>query len=161
MANPFLNLTNKVKEAFSGGDEYPEEAEEEYVELNTGVKEGTRTKIIVRPFVIEDFSDIKLILDSLRDGYTIGLVNIKPLKEKDLVELKRAINKLKKTCDAVDGDIAGFGDDWIVVTPSFAEIYRAKPGIGENQQHANSHAQEQAPRQSPQSVEMYDDEDIF
>ena len=34
------------------------------------------------------------------------------------------LNKLKKTCDAIEGDIAGFGEDWIVVTPSFAKVYR-------------------------------------
>ena len=101
------------------------EGEKEYLELDT---EGGESKanIIVRPFVIEDFSDIKDILDSLREGYTIALINIKPLKEKDLVDLKRAINKLKKTCDAIDGDIAGFGEDYIVVTPSFAKVYRSK-----------------------------------
>jgi SepF-like predicted cell division protein (DUF552 family) len=60
----------------------------------------------------------------LREGYTIALVNIRPLRDRDLVELKRAINKLKKTCDAVDGDIAGFGDDWIAVVPAFASIHR-------------------------------------
>ncbi len=54
------------------------------------------------------------------------MVNIKPLKEKDLIELKRAINKLKKTADAIDGDIAGFGEDYIVATPSFASVYRSK-----------------------------------
>ena len=48
------------------------------------------------------------------------------MKDKDLVELKRAINKLKKTTDAIEGEIAGFGDDYIVVTPSFAKIYRGK-----------------------------------
>ncbi len=100
------------------------EAEDEYVELNTDAGEQQQPKIMVRPFVIEDFSDIKQILDVLREGYTICLINIKPLKEKDLVELKRAINKLKKTCDAIEGDIAGFGDDYIVVAPSFATIYR-------------------------------------
>lgn len=101
------------------------EGEKEYLELDT---EGGESKanIIVRPFVIEDFSDIKEILDSLREGYTIALINIRPLKDKDLVDLKRAINKLKKTCDAIDGDIAGFGEDYIVVTPSFAQIYRSK-----------------------------------
>ena len=101
------------------------EGEKEYLELDT---EGGESKanIIVRPFVIDDFSDIKEILDSLREGYTIALINIKPLKDKDLVDLKRAINKLKKTCDAIDGDIAGFGEDYIVVTPSFAQIYRSK-----------------------------------
>ncbi len=102
-----------------------ETGEDEYLELDTD-SEYSGQKIIVRPFMIEDFSDIKPILDSLRDGQTIALINIKPLKDKDLVELKRAINKLKKTCDAIEGDIAGFGDDYIVVTPHFAEIYRTE-----------------------------------
>jgi len=108
--------------------------EEEYVEIDTEAERDKTSKIIVRPFVMEDFSDIKEILDSLREGYTIALINIKPLKDKDLVELKRAINKLKKTCDAIDGDIAGFGDDYVVVTPNFAEIFRTKStnNIGED-----------------------------
>ncbi len=106
-----------------------EPGDEEYLELDTE-SEYTGSKIIVRPFMIEDFSDIKPILDSLRDGQTIALVNIKPLKDKDLVELKRAINKLKKTCDAIEGDIAGFGDDYIIVTPHFAEIYRTEQSKG-------------------------------
>ena len=54
------------------------------------------------------------------------MVNIRPLKDRDLVELKRAINKLKKTCEAIEGDLAGFGDDWLVVTPSFASVFRNK-----------------------------------
>lgn len=103
-----------------------DEGEAEYVEIDTDEERETTSKVVVRPFVMEDFSDIKEILDSIREGYTIALINIKPLKDKDLVELKRAINKLKKTCDAIDGDIAGFGDDYVVVTPSFAEIHRTK-----------------------------------
>lgn len=105
------------------------EIEDEYVELNADANfDPGDAQITVRPFAIEDFSDIKPILDSLREGYTICLINIKPLKEKDLVELKRSINKLKKTVDAIEGDIAGFGEDYIVVTPSFAKIHRAADG---------------------------------
>jgi SepF-like predicted cell division protein (DUF552 family) len=101
------------------------ESEDEYVELNNDAPTAGGNKILVRPFNLGDFGDIKPILDALREGYTICLVNIRPLKDKDLVELKRAINKLKKTCDAVEGDIAGFGEDYIVITPSFAKVYRA------------------------------------
>lgn len=101
-----------------------------YVEIDTAAAEE-RAKIIVRPFVIEDFSDVKSILDSLREGYTIALINIKPLKDKDLLELKRAVNKLKKTCDAIEGDIAGFGEDWIAVVPSFAQIHRERLQTGQ------------------------------
>ena len=98
--------------------------EEGYVEIDTSAAEEGRAKILVRPYTIEDFSDIKPVLDSLREGYTIALINIRPLKDKDLLELKRAVNKLKKTTDAIEGDIAGFGEDWIVVVPSFATIHR-------------------------------------
>lgn len=107
-------------------EDLDEGGEQEYVEIDTEEEREKNTKVVVRPFVMEDFSDIKEVLDVVREGYTIALINTKPLRDKDLVELKRAINKLKKTCDAIDGDIAGFGDDYIVVTPNFAEIYRNK-----------------------------------
>jgi SepF-like predicted cell division protein (DUF552 family) len=124
MAWKFFSFKKSRKERYDDDDNL--QAEDDYVELNTEGEKGKHSKIIVRPFVMQDFSDIKTVLDSLREGYTIALVNIKPLKEKDLVELKRAVNKLKKTCDAIEGDIAGFGDDYIVITPSFASIYRSK-----------------------------------
>src|SRR3989338_3855439 len=118
---------SKLRERMGSSSQILHEAEEEgYVELGADTSEGG-SRITVRPFVIEDFESIKPILDSLREGHTIALVNIKPLKDKDLVELKRAINKLKKTCDAIDGDIAGFGDNWIAAVPNFAQIHRHKP----------------------------------
>ena len=123
---------SKFKDKFVNdfeGNEFPEEFAEDYVELDSAA-ETPKAKIIVRPFVIDDFADIKPTLDALREGYTIALINIKPLKDKDLVELKRAINKLKKTCDAIDGDIAGFGEDWIVVTPGFASVHRENRVLG-------------------------------
>ncbi len=103
---------------------YPEEAGEDYIEIDTKKELAGKNKVLVRPFIIENFNDVKYTIDSLREGYTIALVNIKPLKDKDIVELKRAVEKIKKTCDAMQGDIAGFGDDWIVVTPNFAQVYR-------------------------------------
>lgn len=116
---------SKLKEKFSGPKYEELEHEQGYVEIeNDG--EAAKSKVLVRPFMLDDFDDVKPILDSLREGYTIALVNIRPLKDKDLVELKRAINKLKKTADAIEGEIAGFGDDYLVVTPSFASIYRSK-----------------------------------
>ncbi|PIN75065.1 hypothetical protein COV18_04890 [Candidatus Woesearchaeota archaeon CG10_big_fil_rev_8_21_14_0_10_37_12] len=114
---------SKLKEKF-GGSKYNEFGEEEYVELENDT-DAAKSKVLVRPFVLDDFEDVKPVLQSLREGYTIALVNIRPLKEKDIVELKRAINKLKKTTEAIDGQIAGFGEDSLVITPSFASIYRS------------------------------------
>lgn len=120
-----MSILAKLKEKFSGPKYDEMEKETEYVELEND-NESMRSKVVVRPFMLEQFDDVKPILDSLREGYTIALVNIRPLKDKDLVELKRAINKLKKTTDAIEGEIAGFGDDFLVVTPAFASIYRSK-----------------------------------
>ncbi|MBI3034441.1 cell division protein SepF [Candidatus Woesearchaeota archaeon] len=128
MAGFFSNIKGKFSEMFSSDTEDSEllnEGDKEYVELDTSGS-AEKNKVTVRPFTIQDFADIKLILDVLREGSTIALVNIRPLKDKDLIELKRAINKLKKTSDAIGGDIAGFGDDYVVITPSFAQVYRAR-----------------------------------
>ncbi len=125
-----MGFLKKIKEKLgtSSSSEMFEEAEHGYVELGSETVTDTRSKLMVRPFVIEEFEGIKPILDSLREGHTVALINIKPLKDKDLVELKRAINKLKKTCDAIEGDIAGFGENWIAAVPSFAHIYRGPKG---------------------------------
>ena len=115
----------RIKEKFTQPREEEEGSPGDYVELeNERAKTDDRSKILVRPFVMEEFEDIKEILDVLREGSTIALVNIKPLKDKDLVELKRAISKLRKTCEAIDGDIAGFGEDYVVAAPYFARIHR-------------------------------------
>jgi len=118
----FSKLKNKI--FGSTRDDYPDEFVDEYIEIDTKRDIGKKSKIVVKPFVISDFVDVKPALDALREGYTIALINIKPIKDRDIVELKRVVNKLKKTCDAIEGDIAGFGEDWVVVTPGFAHIYR-------------------------------------
>jgi len=120
----FKSITNSLRRIGSDDYEIPVESSD-YIQVQT--EETSRPKVIVRPFLLEDFEDIKPVIDALREGYTIALVNIRPLRDRDLVELKRAINKLKKTCDAVEGDIAGFGDDWVAVVPSFASIHREQP----------------------------------
>jgi SepF-like predicted cell division protein (DUF552 family) len=113
----------KLKEKIS--EFFGKEAESEYIEIDLG-QEAEKKKVVVRPFVIKNFEEINEILNALREGYTIAVVDIKQLKQKDMIELKRAIAKLKKTADALEGEIAGFGESIIIVTPSFAKIYKPK-----------------------------------
>lgn len=87
-----MGFFSKMKDKLSGPKYDELEQETGYVELeNDG--EVSKSKVLVRPFMLEDFDDVKPVLDSLREGYTIALVNIRPLKDKDLVELKRADRK--------------------------------------------------------------------
>jgi SepF-like predicted cell division protein (DUF552 family) len=98
---------------------------EDFVEIDVNGPQSKESKIIVKPFVLRQFDDINEILNSLREGYTIAVIDIKTLKTKDVIELKRAIQKIKKTVEALEGSIAGFGDNMILATPKFAEIHKA------------------------------------
>lgn len=111
----------KIKEGISKF--FSKEEQPEYIEIDLG-EEVKKNKVKVHPFVLRQFDDVNEILNSLREGYTIAIIDINPLKKKDMIELKRVIAKLKKTADALEGEVAGFGDSTIIVTPNFAEIYK-------------------------------------
>lgn len=97
--------------------------EEEFIELDTESLDRKSERVPIKVDKIEDFSDSDRVQKQVREG-SIVLVKIKSLREKDISELKRAIDKLRKTCIAINGDIAGIDEDWIVLTPSFAHIAR-------------------------------------
>ena len=78
-------------------------------------------------FALKDYDDVNNILNSLREGYTIAIIDIKTLRQKDSIELKRAVSKIKKTIDALEGNIAGFGENMVIATPSFAKIHKEHP----------------------------------
>ena len=100
--------------------------EEEFIELEPEDMRKKSAKIFVKYFILADFADVKPVIDSLREGYTIALIKIKPLKDKDMNELKRAINKVKRTCEAIDGEIVGIDEDWIVAVPNFIEVFKGE-----------------------------------
>ncbi|MAH03842.1 hypothetical protein CMI39_03590 [Candidatus Pacearchaeota archaeon] len=113
-------VLNKIKKIFSdsiNGDS----GDEDYLEIDLG-QEKKDKKVIVKLFVLKQYEDVNDILSALRDGYTIAVIDIKTLRKRDSIELKRAISKIKKTTDAIEGSIAGFLEDIVVVTPSFAKI---------------------------------------
>lgn len=109
-------VLDKIRDMFKKSGQ-----ESDYLEIDLG-KDLKKAKILVKPFILKKFEDVNEILNYLREGYTIAIIDIKPLKAKDIIEVKRAISKLKKTADALEGSIAGFGDGIVIITPSFAEI---------------------------------------
>jgi SepF-like predicted cell division protein (DUF552 family) len=108
-----------------GKDETRQLEEEEYIEIDTASVDSISGKVSIKVDKLEDFSDSDRIQKAVREG-SIVLVKIKTLKEKDMSELKRAIEKLRKTVIAINGDIAGIDEDWVVVCPSFAHVAREK-----------------------------------
>ncbi len=103
----------------TGGDE----VSPEFIEIDLEqAKEDS--KVLVKTFALRTYEDINPVLNALREGYTIAVIDIKVLKQKDVIELKRSISKIKKTVDALEGSIAGFGENTIIATPSFAKIQK-------------------------------------
>jgi len=112
---------DKLKKMFSGSNGI--DAQEDYLEIDLG-KEEQEQKVFVKLFTLKDYEEVNNILNSLREGYTIAVVDIGTLRRKDPLELKRAVSKIKKTSDAMEGHIAGFGENVVIVTPSFAKVHK-------------------------------------
>ncbi len=112
----------KLKKAFGSSSE-DDLIQEEYIELDLDSKKNQDHKVMVKLFVIKKYEDANRILNSIREGYTIAIVDFKILKQKDPIELKRAVAKLKKTVEAINGSIAGH-ENFLVITPAFAQIYK-------------------------------------
>lgn len=117
----FKDLVEKISGTTYLKYENEDEDQDEYVEV-VPKKDTGKTKVQIKYFVISDYSDVKGILDFVREGYSIIFAKIKTLKNKDVTELKRAILKIKKTCEAVGGDIVGIDEDFILIIPSYAKV---------------------------------------
>jgi SepF-like predicted cell division protein (DUF552 family) len=105
-----------------------EDVSPDFIEIDLE-QEKSDSKVLVKTFSLKVYEDINPILNSLREGYTIAIIDIKILKSKDVVELKRAISKIKKTVEALEGKIAGFGDNTIIATPS--KVFDIQKGVVE------------------------------
>jgi len=117
----YTMVFKRIKDALSGSFG-SENMDEDYVEIDLEQEEKSH-KVQVKVFVLKQYEDTNIILNALREGYTIAIIDFKVLKQKDPIELKRAVSKIKKTVDALEGSIAGH-ENIVIVTPSFAKIYK-------------------------------------
>lgn len=68
-------------------------------------------------------ADADRIIKKVRSG-NIVIARIKELREQNVDELKHAISKIRTSVTMWNGDIAGVGEEWLIVTPSTAKIQR-------------------------------------
>jgi len=117
---PFKNLLGG---GGNNGTEIESFNEDEHVELDASAEDGSDSKVQIRVHTLNEYGDVEDVQELLRNG-TIVWVKIRPLKEKDMTDLKRAIDRIKKTVRSIDGDVAGIDEDWLVATPQYAHIHR-------------------------------------
>lgn len=104
-------------------DKPKEMSEEEFIEIKS---EGeTQGKMNIRVESLNDYTDVEGIQRHLREGNIIFL-RIKRMRERDLGELKRCVERLKRTCIAMNGDMIGVDEDYLILTPSVVSIYRGE-----------------------------------
>jgi len=115
---PFKNLFGND----GGTDDIQEFDEDEYVELEAS-NDSQDAKIKIRVSTLHEFGDVEEVQSMLRDG-NIVWVKMGPLRDKDRTDLKRAIDRVKKTVRSIDGDIAGIDEEWLIATPSYAHVHR-------------------------------------
>ncbi|MFZ1970893.1 MAG: cell division protein SepF [Candidatus Nanoarchaeia archaeon] len=117
-------------------------SDEDYLEID--LNQGTKGdhKVMVKLFVLKHYDDVNKILASLRDGYTIAIIETKILRQKDPIELKRAISKIKKTTDALEGSIVGFRENIVIATPSFARVDREAEVVVDDKKMSNKFDQD-------------------
>ena len=119
---------DKFRKSLSG--KTGKESDEDYLEidLSQGKEEH---KVVVKLFVLKNYDDVNKVLSALREGYTIAVIETKVLRQKDPIELKRVISKIKKTVDALEGSIVGFRENIVIATPAFAKIDRESDAVEE------------------------------
>jgi SepF-like predicted cell division protein (DUF552 family) len=79
-------------------------------------KAPVKGKLVVRFFIINKIDDVHKALESLRKGELV-IVNLEPIYKSSKENLKRAVDKLKNTCDALGGDIGLTFERHLVLTP--------------------------------------------
>ena len=97
---------------------------EEFVEIDDSVF-PSEERISVKVENLTGFADTEKIQQLLREGNVV-FVKIRELRDRDINELKRCVERLKKTCLAMNGDMVGVDEDFLIITPGFARVFRGK-----------------------------------
>jgi len=98
----------------------------EYIDLAEEAVGMTSTEgqIQVKVAELQNYDDIKDFSEFIYGGHIL-LLDLNQISSDDM-ELERSTNELKRVVQDIDGDIAGLGRNWLIVTPSGVKIDRRK-----------------------------------
>ena len=111
-----------VFESIFGRDEEPIN-EDEFIEIKTEGEEGGRVNLRIE--TLNDYRDVEGVQRLLREGNVIFL-RIRKLRERDIGELKRSVERLRRTTIAMNGDIIGVDEDFLILTPPNVKVWRGE-----------------------------------
>jgi hypothetical protein len=109
------------------GDKKSSDMKDGYVDLEKYVEsaEGAMpAKMHVRIGEIQRYEDLKEFTDYIYGGNVL-ILDFSAIAEEEVI-LKRITNDLKKLAGEINGDIAGIGNNLMIVSPSGVKIDRRK-----------------------------------
>jgi SepF-like predicted cell division protein (DUF552 family) len=74
---------------------------------------------------LRELTDLEAVQNEVRNG-NIVILKITPLANKNLDDVKKAVDELYTFASSVHGDIARLGEERIVITPEKIRIWREK-----------------------------------
>ena len=96
---------------------------EKYVETKTsGTPSSAKMHVAVGE--IQRYEDIKEISDYVYSGNVL-ILDFSPVSDEEVI-LKRITNDLKKMANDIDGDIAGIGNNLMIISPNGVKVDRRK-----------------------------------
>jgi filamentous hemagglutinin family protein len=95
---------------------------EKYAETKTS--ETSSAKMHVAVGEIQRYEDIKAISDYVYGGNVL-ILDFSPVSDEEVI-LKRITNELKEMANDIGGDIAGIGNNLMIISPSGVKVDRRK-----------------------------------
>ena len=95
---------------------------EKYVDLKSDAK--TSAKMHVAVGEIQRYEDIKQLSDYVYGGNVL-ILDFSPVSDEEVI-LKRITDELRRIADDIGGDIAGIGNNLMIISPSGVKIDRRK-----------------------------------
>jgi SepF-like predicted cell division protein (DUF552 family) len=117
-----MGIVNKILGDKKTGDVEGYIDLEKYVESSGSEKIGA--KMYVRVGEIQRYEDLKDFTDYIYGGNVL-ILDFTPIAEEEVI-LKRITNDLKKLTKEINGDIAGIGNNMMIIAPSDVKVERRK-----------------------------------
>jgi uncharacterized protein len=79
----------------------------------------------LKAITLRDYSDVHTVKDDIKKGMILVL-RVTPLAQKNVDELRKAVDEIYNIAKNNDADIARLGEERIIVTPPGVKIWRAE-----------------------------------
>ena len=79
----------------------------------------------LKAITLRDVSDVHAVKDDIKKGMILVL-RVTPLAQKNVDELRKAVEEIYAIAKTTDADIARLGEERIIVTPPGVKIWRAE-----------------------------------